>query len=163
MNQPRNAAPAPVVSSSARADRRGPPLKFPPKLRDELTALARRGYPQEVCGLLVGRETGVGTAVKRITSAANLEQDRVGDRYTLDPRDYLRADADAQRDGLEIVGVWHTHPDQPARPSTTDLKFAWDNYTYLILSVPRKGLIEIRAWALDGDSFVERPIEEVRQ
>ena len=152
MNQPRNTAPAPVA-----------PLKLPPKLRDELTALARRGYPHEVCGLLVGRETGVGTAVERITSAANLEKDRVDDRYTLDPRDYLRADAAAQRDGLEIVGVWHTHPDHPARPSTTDLKFAWDSYTYLILSVPRKGWIEIRAWALEGDRFVERPIEEVRQ
>ena len=63
-------------------------------------------------------------------------------------------------DGLEILGVWHTHPDHPARPSPTDLAAAWKGYTYLILSVRRKGVVDVRAWTLDGIAFCEQQIEE---
>ena len=151
MTQPSN-----ITRESTRS-----PLQLSTSLREELTALACRGYPQEVCGLLVGRETGRGAVVEQITRAANLATERLADRYLLDPQDYLRADTCAQRDGLEIVGVWHTHPDRPARPSATDLAAAWAGYTYLILSVRREGLTEIRAWTLEGNAFTERPIEEV--
>lgn len=126
-----------------------------------LSELALQGYPHEVCGLLVGRDAGGATAVERITQAGNLATDRLADRYTLDPEDFLAADQDARRDGLEIVGVWHTHPDHPARPSPTDLETAWEGYSYLILSVRRERLAEVTSWRLRGEEFVEQTIEEV--
>ena len=79
----------------------------------------------------------------------------------MDPAEHLRADIAAQRDGLEVVGVWHTHPDHPALPSATDLEAAWEGYTYVILSV-RQGIVaDIKAWTLEGTAFARRPIEEV--
>jgi len=139
-----------------------PPLRLPAPVLDELKRVARAGYPHEVCGLLIGRENGTFIGVDRITQAANLSTDRLADRYTLDPDDFLAADTAARRDGLGIVGIWHTHPDHPPRPSRTDLEAAWEGYTYVILSVGRKGVADTRAWRLAGAQFIEQSIEETK-
>jgi proteasome lid subunit RPN8/RPN11 len=120
------------------------------------------GYPHEVCGLLLGRQVNGDTWVERVTEARNLATDRLADRYALDPDDFLAADTAARRDGLDVVGIWHTHPDHPARPSRTDLEAAWEGYAYLILSVRRDGVADMRAWRLNGTAFVEQPIEEAQ-
>ena len=127
--------------------------------RRELERAAGRGYPQEVCGLLVGREGPRGTAVLRVTQARNLAGERRADRYRLDPDDFLVTDRAARDDGLEIVGVWHTHPDHPARPSRTDREAAWEGWSYLILSVDAGQVSELTAWRLEGGSFVRQPIQ----
>ncbi len=137
-----------------------PPLRLPVPLLDELKRMARAGYPHEVCGLLIGGENRSSTRVDRITQAGNLSTDRLADRYTLDPDDFQAADAAARRDGLDIVGIWHTHPDHPPCPSKTDLAAAWEGYTYVILSVGREGVADTRAWRLAGFGFVEQSIEE---
>lgn len=135
-------------------------LQFPPGVHRELLRRSAAGYPHEVCGLIVGRVDAERIRVDRITQAKNLRSDRLADRYVLDPDDFRQADADAQRDGLEIVGIWHTHPDHPPRPSQTDLDAAWEGYSYVILSVARSGVVGVRSWILDGPDFVEQPIEE---
>jgi len=137
-----------------------PALRLPPRVLDELKRTARLGYPHEVCGLLIGREDESSTRVDRMTQAGNLSTDRLADRYTLDPDDFQAADTAARRDGLDVVGIWHTHPDHPPRPSRTDLEAAWKGYTYVILSVGREGVAETRAWRLAGSEFVEQSIEE---
>jgi proteasome lid subunit RPN8/RPN11 len=130
-------------------------LHLPQALRRDLEAWARAGYPHEACGLLLGRSNGEDVYAKVVTQARNLNVERARDRYELDPEDFLRADARARREGIEIVGVWHTHPDHPARPSETDLVQAWERWSYLILSVNGSGVGEARAWRLNGGSFVE--------
>lgn len=127
-------------------------------LQGRLARLARRGHPHEVCGLLVGRVAGECVAVDRVREARNLNQERAGDRYELDPADFLAVDAEARRDGLEIVGIWHTHPDCPARPSSTDLAAAWEGYSYLIVAVAASGEVDLRSWRLDGGRFHEEPV-----
>ena len=135
-------------------------LRLSAELRRELEQAAVAGHPHEVCGLLVGRAGGGVSVVQRVTRARNLAVGRLADRYTLDPRDFLEADRQARRDGLDIIGVWHTHPDHPARPSSTDLEAAWEGYSYLILSVHRDGVADFRAWRLEGAAFREQPLEE---
>jgi proteasome lid subunit RPN8/RPN11 len=124
-------------------------------------ALARRAYPSEACGLLVGHTSSSGVVVVRITWARNLATERLADRYVLSPDDYLEADRNARRDELEIVGSWHTHPNHPPVPSRTDLAAAWQGFIYLIVSVGTKVPYQPRAWQLAGDAFGERPIVEV--
>ena len=152
-----------VDSPTSQPEARSAPLRVPAGIREELTRVAREGYPHEVCGLLIGSDGEDGTAVRRITRAANLATERLADRYTLDPDDFVAADAAARRDGLEIVGIWHTHPDHPARPSRTDLEAAWEGYSYVILSVERDRVVDFTSWRLDGPRFVEQSIEEARQ
>lgn len=137
-----------------------PALRFDASQLRHLEALATAGYPEEVCGLLIGREANGEILVSRVVQANNLATDRRADRYLLDPDDFVAADDQARRDGLQIVGIWHTHPDQPARPSRTDRARAWKGYAYLILSVGAEGLIARRSWLLEGSSTIEQRIEE---
>lgn len=127
-------------------------------LRREISAWAERGHPRETCGLLVGRAGERRVEVVRVAQAKNLNRERASDRYELDPADFLAADRAARADGLEIVGFWHSHPDCPARPSTTDLEAAWEGYSYLIVAVTAAGETDFHSWRLDGDRFREEKI-----
>ena len=137
-----------------------PPLRLRAEGRAAIEQFARAGYPHEACGLLLGRCDGDATRLARVTHARNLATNRLADRYLLDPQDYLAADEEARRDGLEIVGIWHSHPDHPARPSSTDLANAWPDYTYLIIAVHQGEVVDLTAWRLDASNFVQQTLEE---
>ena len=137
-----------------------PVLSIPSPQLQQLDLLATRGYPNEVCGLLIGRIWGTVSTVERIEPARNLAASRLQDRYILDPDDFLAADNAARQDGLEIVGLWHTHPDHPARPSVADLEAAWEGYVYLILSVANGAVADRQAWLLRDARFTPQVIQE---
>lgn len=134
-------------------------IRLPEAMRRTLETWAREGYPQEICGMLIGRKSGNRVEVADVARARNLNTERSRDRYELDPLDMLKTDERARARGLEIVGVWHTHPDHPARPSETDRAQAWEAWIYLILSVQEDGVRELRAWQLDGAGFLEKALE----
>jgi proteasome lid subunit RPN8/RPN11 len=60
---------------------------------------------------------------------------------------------------MEVVGIWHSHPDHPAQPSETDRQAAWEGWSYMILSVTGEGVSDVRSWRLDGDAFIEEVVE----
>jgi len=130
-------------------------LEMPLSARGQLERWAEEGYPRERCGLLLGQAGDGVVRVAEVTHAHNLDAGRARDRYALDPDDYLRADARARAQRLEIVGVWHTHPDHPARPSASDRAQAWGGWSYLILSVSAQGVQAMRSWRLEGKDFIE--------
>lgn len=134
-------------------------LFMPETLGESLNAFARQGYPHETCGLLLGVRSGNQHVVSQVRRAHNLNVERAEDRYELDPDDFLSGDREARAAGLDIVGIWHSHPDHPARPSATDRDGAWPGWSYLIVSVGREGVGEIRSWRLNGGEFEE---EEIR-
>jgi len=134
-------------------------LHLPQTLGESLNAFVRQGYPCETCGLLLGVRMGDEHVVSRVRRAHNVNIERAEDRYELDPDDFLSADREACAAGLDIVGIWHSHPDHPARPSATDRDGAWPGWSYLIVSVGREGVGEIRSWRLNGGDFDE---EEIR-
>ena len=140
---------------------KAPNLRLAPGVLDTLVRLAKEGYPYEVCGLLVGRgDAEGGPQVARLAPAKNLRQERAADRYLLDPDDFMAADRAAQADGLEIVGIWHSHPDSPAWPSVTDLEAAWEGYSYVIVSLSQGRLAEVRSWRLGSERlFLEEGVE----
>jgi proteasome lid subunit RPN8/RPN11 len=108
--------------------------------------------------LLLGKANGSEVLVSEVTRARNLEIERVRDRFALDPVDQLAADVKARAAGIEIVGVWHTHPDHPARPSETDRAQAWAAWSYVILSVATTGVTDLRSWRLDATEFVPEEV-----
>ncbi len=124
-------------------------VRWPKSVADAIAAHAARGYPREVCGLVLGSIEGENFVVREALEARNRNTERAHDRFELDPKDYRRAEARAAQLGLEIVGVYHSHPDCPAQPSPTDRAFAWDGWLYPIVSVRDGKAIEIRAWVFD--------------
>lgn len=114
------------------------------------------GYPNEVCGALLGREVfepGAG-ALRLVTAALPLEnrrEDSPRNRFSVMPRDVRRAERAASERGLEVLGWYHTHPDHPARPSAFDREHAWPWYSYLILSVAAHEPGDMTSWRLADD------------
>lgn len=134
-------------------------LHLPDHFRTWLEQRARAGYPRETCGLLVGRQSGAEVDVRAVVAARNLNTERAEDRFELDPQAFLEADQAARDAGLELVGIWHSHPDHPALPSATDHASAWEGWSYLILSVDGSGVQGVQSWRLADGKFEE---EEVR-
>lgn len=115
-------------------------------LADALVAEAVAAAPHEACGLLVGR----GRVVHRIAPARNLDASPV--RYTIDPADHFAALRAARRDGLAVVGAYHSHPAGPPAPSATDRAEAVPEFLYLIVGlVPAPA---VAAWRLVDGNFV---------
>lgn len=135
-----------------------PVLRLPDALRESVSAFAREGYPYETCGLLLGTRNGAENVVARVRQARNVNLERRQDRYELHPEDFVAADRDAREAGLDIVGIWHSHPDHPARPSETDRAAAWPEWSYVIVAVGNAGVREIRCWRLNSDDFEEEVI-----
>jgi proteasome lid subunit RPN8/RPN11 len=131
---------------------------LPVPVRAQLESWAEAGYPLETCGVLVGRQTEGQIHVSRAVPARNVNSERTHDRYELAAEDFLAADLAAQAEGLEIVGIWHSHPDHPAQPSETDRMGAWQDWSYIILSVRQGRAVELRAWRLTGEAFVEERV-----
>ena len=133
-------------------------LLLPKSVREELFLAVSRGYPHETCGVLVGVPDGENSRVIRSVEARNLNEERAHDRFQLDPRDFNSADTAARADGFDIIGVWHSHPDHPAKPSATDLERAWEGWSYVIISVSKDGPQELRSWRLAGKAFDEEQV-----
>jgi proteasome lid subunit RPN8/RPN11 len=52
---------------------------------------------------------------------------------------------------LDIIGIFHSHPDNPARPSEFDRAIAWQSYSYIIVSVQQGKACDLKSWILDDD------------
>ena len=111
---------------------------------------AKSTYPEECCGFLLGLDSVVRT-VERIVSVQNVNQDSRRNRYNIDPKDLIRADEEARRSNMSLIGIYHSHPDAPAQPSQFDLEHAWPWYTYLLLSVQNGQPKDVAAWNLSED------------
>ena len=122
---------------------------------------AEQGYPLEVCGLLLGRIDDAGWHVTDVRPVANLHQERASDRFVLDPDAYRDIERQAREAGIEIIGVYHSHPDCPARPSPTDQTFAWEDFLYPIIRVDDGRAIEIACWALNAEGKRFQRVEAV--
>jgi proteasome lid subunit RPN8/RPN11 len=133
-------------------------LELNSALQARLRRWAEEGYPHECCGLLLGRARDDVVSVEDVLPARNVNAQRARDRYELDPDDLMRADAQARERRLDIVGIWHTHPDHPAHPSDTDRAQAWEAWSYLILSVGATGVQSMRSWRLNGHDFTEEVV-----
>ena len=108
-------------------------------------------YPEEGCGVLIGREDASSREVVRVVALENQRDDSRGNRYLISPEQFLAAELEARGSGLDVVGFFHSHPDHPARPSDFDREHAWPYYSYLIVSLERGRVADTRSWRLRED------------
>ncbi len=151
-------------------------LKYTAEQIETITAHAQQTYPEECCGLLLGQvdrcqQPQVRCLVKvwQTQNAWNLEaaaamaeltetnQDKMTKirRYWIDPGEIFQAQRQAREQNLEIIGVYHSHPDQAAVPSESDRAVAWSSYSYIIVSVVQGKAQETRCWCLNEQNQFE--------
>jgi proteasome lid subunit RPN8/RPN11 len=143
-------------------------VELPGRLLEQLRTHLEAAYPEEGCGVLVGRDREARRTVERVHALANARRRARARAYRIAPEAFLAVEKRARQDGLEVVGFFHSHPDRPARPSRSDLKAAWPYYVYLIGAVSRGRLDDVRAFTLDpgGRRFeaadLRAPLEDRR-
>ena len=133
-------------------------------------------YPEECCGILLGKIDGVSKIVVEVIETINTwkksevttELKNLDDlnrtkhsRYTISPRDILQAQKRGRDLQLDIIGFFHSHPDARSIPSTCDRDRAWEIYSYPIISVINGKISDIKSWVLNSEGIFQ--LEEIRQ
>jgi proteasome lid subunit RPN8/RPN11 len=126
---------------------------------DAIQAHGAEGYPNEICGIMLGQLST--RTVGEVRRAKNIIVERSRDRYEIDPLDHIRIQREADAAGLDIVGYYHSHPDHPAQASRFDTERAWAGYVYVIVSIEKGKPVDANAFVaeLDGGPFHSEPLE----
>jgi proteasome lid subunit RPN8/RPN11 len=126
-------------------------LRLSPELLAKIHAHGEQAYPEEGAGFLLGADRDE-RAVTAIYPLSNAREDAARkNRYLFTPEDYMKAELEAERLGVILVGVFHSHPDHPNQPSEFDREWAQPFFSYVITSVRSGKALESRSWRLEED------------
>ena len=96
---------------------------------------AQSTFPDECCGVMVGSIDGDSKTVTAAIALENAYKGKQEDRYEIRPEDLLAADKNARAKGLDLIGIFHSHPDCDAYFSKTDLENSCPWYSFVVLSI----------------------------
>ena len=149
-----------VIKNRGTAADSGPTcLQLASGLMERVREHAERGYPEEVCGALLGaREADGGVHVNELVPVENARDEERTRRYLIGPEDVIRLESAAEEKGLAVVGYYHSHPDTAAIPSDFDREHAWPWYVYLIVAVRSAKMQDALAWRLREDREAFEPV-----
>jgi proteasome lid subunit RPN8/RPN11 len=151
-------------------------LQLLPKHLQTIYTHAETTYPEECCGIILGNLTSEGKTVVEVMptenawnaeTAAELPGDDTLDyskrqRYAIAPQVMLHAQKEARDCKLNIIGIYHSHTDHPAIPSEYDRQLAWQEYSYIIVSVQNGKASDMKSWTLDDShQFQQEAIEKL--
>lgn len=117
----------------------------------EIRSHAEETYPEECCGVLIGKFDVFQKVVFEILRIENSKETERNRRYLIKPQDYLKAEKYAKEKGYDIVGFYHSHPNHPAKPSEYDREHAFPFLSYIIVSVENGRSKEVNSWVLRED------------
>ena len=120
-------------------------IEISSKSLNKIIMHSETAYPTECCGLLLREINSIGkiSDIKIMENKAKLDKHK---RYEIDPVAYIRAETELNTKGYEIIGFYHSHPNNPPKPSSIDKANAWPDYLYLITSVYNHKVKEKRIW-----------------
>jgi proteasome lid subunit RPN8/RPN11 len=127
-------------------------------LIEKINKHVEKAYPEEGAGFLIGVEG----EVQQILPLGNAREDEARhNRFLITPEDYLKAELTADKLGLSLIGVFHSHPDCPNVPSEYDREWAQPFFSYIITRVDKGKVSNHRSWRLieDRTKYEEEKIE----
>jgi proteasome lid subunit RPN8/RPN11 len=118
-------------------------------------------YPHECCGVLLGKALDNINEVELAVRAGNTRTDSAHNRYHIAPQELIAIQRQARERDLDIVGFYHSHPDHPARWSSTDLNEAhWFGCSYVITSVEKGKAQQTNSFLLAGTGEDDKRLED---
>jgi len=126
------------------------PVYIGQKTVDKIADHAEDTYPDECCGFFFGK----GGENRHIYRSYRVDNSKEGDqrrRFQISPKDYKEAEQFALDNDLDLLGVYHSHPDHPAEPSEHDRSVAMPWFSYIIVSVRDEEAVDVRSWRLDEE------------
>ena len=118
----------------------------------EMRAHGERDYPYECCGLMLGKfESGHKKVLETYPISNAREEAAKRNRFLIRPEELMGGEKYAREQGLDVVGFYHSHPDDVAVPSQYDLEHAWPTYSYIVMSVEQARAVDLRSWEMESD------------
>lgn len=126
-----------------------------------MTQHAEEIYPEECCGFMLGTvEENDSKTVTGFLPVENTREVNRARRFEISAEDYRKAELYALKNGYDLVGVYHSHPDHPAEPSEYDLSQALPFFSYIIISVRNGKTADVTSWELnEKKEFEHQPIK----
>ena len=133
-------------------------LKITNELIERINQHIEATYPGEGAGFLLGAD---GTVNEVLPLDNAREEEARYNRFLLTPEDYLKAEMKAMEMGVDLIGVFHSHPDCPNVPSEYDREWAQPFFSYIISRVDQGKTVSHRSWRLQEDrsKYDEEEIE----
>ena len=119
----------------------------------EIRQHGERDYPFECCGLMLGRfENNSQKVVLETYPISNAREEAAKrNRFLIRPDELMRGEKYARAKGLDVVGFYHSHPDDRAVPSKYDLDHAWPTYSYVVVSIEKGQAVDLQSWEMEAD------------
>ncbi len=126
-------------------------IRIEPGPWSEMVAHARRTYPNECCGAMLGAIEDGKKTVREAVALENAFEGLQATRYVLRPQDLLAADKAARERSMDLIGIYHSHPDCDAYFSETDLKNSCPWYSFVVLSIQSGEFDHANSWLPNAD------------
>lgn len=121
----------------------------------QMKADAEARFPNECCGFFYGPAGNT----KQVTEVLVIQNSKEGDqkrRFEISPEDYMRGEQHAAKHDVNLLGVYHSHPNHPAQPSEHDRIQAVPVFSYIIISVMEGKSAEVTSWQLNEEFQFEQ-------
>jgi proteasome lid subunit RPN8/RPN11 len=127
-------------------------IKVPSGIFGQMKEHGETSFPNECCGVLMGKGGKEGRAVLEILRIDNSFDDAERyHRFLITPDQYRNAEKIAREKKLDIIGFYHSHPDSPSIASKYDLEHAFPWFSYIIMSVMKKKYHDVHSWVMSED------------
>jgi proteasome lid subunit RPN8/RPN11 len=123
----------------------------PVEILEQMRRHGEETYPHECCGFMLGSAADGTQRIREIRGQPNERTESKENRFVISPGQFKAAETYARKAGLQLVGIYHSHPDSPARPSEYDRDHAWPWFSYIIVSVKKGKADDAFAWQLKDD------------
>ena len=122
-------------------------------------------YPHECCGFILGSFKDAESRGVEYLPVSNTKEENRERRFLIDPMAYQKAEDEADKRGLSIISIVHSHPDHPDKPSEFDREHAWPGFSYIIISIQDGKAVSFRSWQLNADRkyFIEENIKITKE
>jgi proteasome lid subunit RPN8/RPN11 len=129
-------------------------LRIPRKLADAVIDHAYEGFPLEVCGIMGGTDDTV-SALFRMTNT-----DKSNEHFMMDPKEQFAVIKELRTNGLEMLAIFHSHPESPARPSAEDIRLALTpNVSYVIVSLQEANNPVLKSFRITAGRIESEEVE----
>jgi len=136
-------------------------VKIRQRAFDSIRAHGAKGFPHEICGLLIGDPAEM--LITEARPVRNVETLNPEVRYLIDDKEDMRIRKSLYKTDLDVLGYYHSHPNHPAAPSVFDTERSWESYVYLIVSVRDGKPADMNAYVAQSDRgpMLPEPLEVV--
>ncbi|HWB86266.1 MAG TPA: M67 family metallopeptidase [Bryobacteraceae bacterium] len=126
-------------------------IRIEPEAWEAMVSHARQTYPNECCGAMLGSIDDSQKSVQVALRLQNAYEGAQAARYELRPQDLLAADKAAREHNMDLVGIYHSHPDCDAYFSKTDLQNSCPWYSFVVLSIQKGEFHHANSWLPNAD------------